>query len=118
MLTDLAIVAQHLGQLLELERQALLQGEDIGRGGADALGHQRAPMRPGVVAILGRAVADVERHHSELGGIGGIGCIAMRAAGGHEGTEDQQRHGQERHEAAHGASLALPKGPWGRECGR
>ena len=96
-LADLAVVGEHRRQLLQLEREPLLQGEHVRRGLADARGNALTTLLPAVRAVAGRAVANVESHQPQLragglplgGGSGVHGGVRGRTARG-EGEEEGQ----------------------------
>ena len=67
-------------QVFGLKAEAFLETEDVRRGFADECHNPLLTLRPGVLAIFRRAVADVERHDRQRA----IGLFRADAIRGHQ----------------------------------
>lgn len=61
------VVGELFEKILELEVEVFLKADDVGVGFADCLGSGVAAQRPGVVAVIGEAVANVEGEDCHFG---------------------------------------------------
>jgi len=81
--SDLAVRRQRLADLVDLETQRLLQTHDVAALFADDVEGHFLAVRPAILAVIGRAVANVETHHSKLKGA----CSCRSRVGLMKGTK-------------------------------
>jgi hypothetical protein len=89
--------------LVDLRRQRFLQPEEIGTLGAHDVEQHLAPQRPVILAVVGSAIPDVERHHRQ-----GIGPELLRGSETRTRNDEQnqtQHTNAGRRMAHHGETL-------------
>src|SRR5262245_56408260 len=64
---EMFVSLEMFGDVVSLKVERLLCAEQIGIECSDRLDKKLAPLRPVVLAVVRRAIADVEAHHAEFG---------------------------------------------------